>query len=237
MQTASSAKRTWSAFLSASEYTATVAMPSSLQASMIRRAISPRLAMRILRNIVWAGPSRARTPQVGGAAIRRLLFLAGGAQREKRLAILDGLAVFDKDSRHFPADVRLNLVHEFHGFDDAHCLARLNMVSDFHEWRCFRARRRVERADDRRLDEVIFLGCGRRDLRRPRHALRRRYWDRWRRQSRNALDNGGRRHRQRQDRSGTRLRDGLLQPYSQVAVGVFELLQPMLRHERKQALE
>ena len=52
MHTASSANRTCSELRSASDYTATVAMPSSLQAQMTRRAISPRLATRILLNIV-----------------------------------------------------------------------------------------------------------------------------------------------------------------------------------------
>src|SRR5215216_5529205 len=48
MWIASSAYPTCSAVLSASEYTATVLMPSSLQARMTRMAISPRLATRIL---------------------------------------------------------------------------------------------------------------------------------------------------------------------------------------------
>src|SRR5216110_3568273 len=48
MHTSSSAKRTWSDSRSASEYTSTVWMPSSRQARMIRSAISPRLAIRIL---------------------------------------------------------------------------------------------------------------------------------------------------------------------------------------------
>src|SRR5579862_643421 len=51
MHTASSANRTWRELRSASEYTATVGIPSSLQAQMTRNAISPRLAIRILRNI------------------------------------------------------------------------------------------------------------------------------------------------------------------------------------------
>src|SRR5271169_19995 len=51
MQMASSAKRTCSELRSASLYTATVLMPSSLHAQMTRRAISPRLAMRIFRNM------------------------------------------------------------------------------------------------------------------------------------------------------------------------------------------
>jgi len=56
MHTASSAKRTWSELRSASEKTATVEIPSSLHASMTRKAISPRLAMRIFRNILGHGP-------------------------------------------------------------------------------------------------------------------------------------------------------------------------------------
>ena len=51
MQTLSSASRTCMASLSAVECTATVAMPSSLQARRTRRAISPRLAMRIFEII------------------------------------------------------------------------------------------------------------------------------------------------------------------------------------------
>src|SRR3954447_773994 len=51
MQTLSSASRTHMADESASECTATVEMPISLHARWTRRAISPRLAMRILSNI------------------------------------------------------------------------------------------------------------------------------------------------------------------------------------------
>ncbi len=47
MQTASSARRTCFKSLSEVEYTATVLMSSSLHALKIRRAISPRLAIRI----------------------------------------------------------------------------------------------------------------------------------------------------------------------------------------------
>src|SRR5438874_12498270 len=54
MQTLSSARRTCMASASAVECTATVAMPSSLHARRMRRAISPRLAIRILSNIVTA---------------------------------------------------------------------------------------------------------------------------------------------------------------------------------------
>ena len=50
-QTLSSASLTCIASLSAVEWIATVAMPISLQARMMRSAISPRLAMRIFSNI------------------------------------------------------------------------------------------------------------------------------------------------------------------------------------------
>ena len=52
MHTASSAKRTCRLSESAVEYTATVLMPISLQVRSTRRAISPRLAIRIFLNMV-----------------------------------------------------------------------------------------------------------------------------------------------------------------------------------------
>src|SRR3954463_4135004 len=52
MQTAASASRTCMASLSAVECTATVWMPISRQARWMRSAISPRLAIRTLSNIV-----------------------------------------------------------------------------------------------------------------------------------------------------------------------------------------
>src|SRR5258705_1687689 len=61
MHTLSSARRTCMASASAVECTATVAMPSSLQARRMRRAISPRLAIRILSNIVTASSVTLRS--------------------------------------------------------------------------------------------------------------------------------------------------------------------------------
>ena len=58
MQTLSSARRTCMAEASAVECTATVRMPISWQARWIRSAISPRLAMRTLPNIMVARPRR-----------------------------------------------------------------------------------------------------------------------------------------------------------------------------------
>src|SRR2546427_5494506 len=50
MRNASSASATWRDCASASEYTATVAMPMRLAVLATRQAISPRLAIRILAN-------------------------------------------------------------------------------------------------------------------------------------------------------------------------------------------
>src|SRR5436190_17357991 len=58
MRRASSASATWRALRSASEYTATVRMPMPRAAAMTRQAISPRLAMRILRNTLLLLPRR-----------------------------------------------------------------------------------------------------------------------------------------------------------------------------------
>src|SRR5256885_950800 len=110
MQSASSAKRTCSEFASAVECTATVSMPSSRAARMMRSAISARLAMRILWNI----------------AIRKARFSPlDGFEAEERLAVLDRAAVLD---HHFeqPAGLfRFDLVHQLHRFDDAEHLALL----------------------------------------------------------------------------------------------------------------
>src|SRR5271157_5335964 len=51
MQTASSARSTCRAFLSASEYTATVRTPIVRAVLMTRQAISPRLAIKIFWNM------------------------------------------------------------------------------------------------------------------------------------------------------------------------------------------
>src|SRR5215213_8332215 len=57
MCTASSARRTWRAARSQSEYTATAPMFMSRQARMMRTAISPRLAIRILLT-AWLAADR-----------------------------------------------------------------------------------------------------------------------------------------------------------------------------------
>src|SRR5882672_8111621 len=60
MQTDSSASSTCSASRSASEYTATVAMPIFFAVLMTRQAISPRFAIRIFLNMFCASPDRSQ---------------------------------------------------------------------------------------------------------------------------------------------------------------------------------
>src|SRR6266853_4054660 len=99
MQMARSAKRTCRLSRSASEYTATVPIPNSLQAQITRRAISPRLATRI--------------------------FLKG-ADAKQSLPVLDRLAVGDQLGRYHSGHFCLDLVHQLHRLDDAEHRARLH---------------------------------------------------------------------------------------------------------------
>src|SRR5271154_2604951 len=108
MQTLSSASRTCIASSSAVECTATVGMPSSLQARSTRNAISPRLAIKILSN----------TPLLDD---------------HQRFAIFDRLAVFDENLNHGAGTRRRNLVHRLHRLDDDERLAGLHQAADFDE--------------------------------------------------------------------------------------------------------
>src|SRR6185295_14947461 len=100
MHTLSSARRTCIASASAVECTATVAIPSSLQARSTRSAISPRLAIRILSNILAA---RYRAPSL---------------DNHQRLAVFDRMAVVEQDLRHRAGARRGDLVHGLHRFHD-----------------------------------------------------------------------------------------------------------------------
>src|SRR6266568_1084050 len=99
MQTDSSASFTCIASASTVECTATVAMPSSLAARRMRKAISPRLAMRIFSNMF-------------------------SADQHEGLAKLDRLAVLDEDGGNRPALVRDNIVEGLHGLDEQDFLPR-----------------------------------------------------------------------------------------------------------------
>src|ERR1700722_377164 len=141
MHTASSANRTCSEFRSASEYTATVSIPSSRHAPRMRSAISPRFAIRIFRNIgldVWV----------------LVLLLSVGMNAEQRFAILHRLPVFYQDANHFAGHFRFDLIHQLHRFDDAQHLPLLHTVSRFHKRRSPWGGRGVESPYNRRLDDV-----------------------------------------------------------------------------------
>src|SRR5580700_3780586 len=133
MQTLSSARRTCMASSSAVECTATVRMPSSLQARSTRSAISPRLAMRILSNI------------------EPLL------DDHQRLAILDRLAVADQNLNHRAGARRRDLIHRLHRFDDEQRLAGLHLAADFDEGSRARSRAEIGGADHRRDDGAGML--------------------------------------------------------------------------------
>src|SRR6185295_1946032 len=167
MHTAWSAKRTWRLPASASEYTATVLIPISLHAHITRSAISPRLAIRILRKLTGSGPP---SPTRGAAASIR-------ADGEERLAVLDGLPALVVDLDDLPRDLRLDLVHQLHGLDDAEHLAHAHAVTHVHEgWRAG-VGRAVEGAHDRALHRRqarLLLGGGGRGGRGGRGDRRRR---------------------------------------------------------------
>src|SRR5947208_15983726 len=105
MQTLSSASRTHMAPLSASECTATVEMPISLHARCTRRAISPRLAIRIFSNMSLPDD-------------------------RERLAELHGLAVLHQDRHDLAGPRRAARVHGLHGLDAHQGLAGLDAVAD-----------------------------------------------------------------------------------------------------------
>src|SRR5581483_1412925 len=126
MQTASSANRTCRLWRSASEYTATVRIPNSLHAQMTRKAISPRLAMRI--------------------------FLMG-ADGKQRLPVLHRLAVHYQLTFEDPGHFSLDLVHELHRLDDAQDFSRLDTFTDPHKGRGPGRGRLIKRPHDGRADQ------------------------------------------------------------------------------------
>src|SRR6476646_12526 len=130
MHTAWSAKRTCRLSRSASEYTATVPIPNSLQAHMTRRAISPRLAIRT--------------------------FLKG-ADAKQSLPVLDRLSVAHQLAGYHAGYLRLDLIHQLHRFDDAQHRTRLHGFADSHKGRAPGRAAFVERAHNRRLDQQFVV--------------------------------------------------------------------------------
>src|SRR5205823_11139787 len=134
MQSDSSANFTCSEFASAVEWTATVWMPSSRAARMMRRAISARFAMRILWNISVPQPPPS-----------------DGLEPEELLSVLDRAAVLDEHLGEAAGLLRLDLVHQLHRFDDAEHLALLHHLAHVHEGRVVRRGGAVEGAHEGRV--------------------------------------------------------------------------------------
>src|ERR1700690_308476 len=120
---------------------ATDLMPSSLQAQMTRRAISPRFAIRILLNMdQWQLPF---------------------ADAEQRQSVFHRASVGDKYLADHARDFGLDLIHQFHRFDNAQRLPLLHGVADLHERRSARRGSFIERAHNRRFqDKQISLFGG-----------------------------------------------------------------------------
>ena len=115
MQTLSSASRTCIASASAVECTATVAMPSSLQARSTRSAISPRLAIRILSNIAGTFEASSYSMIISGSPN------STGWPSSNRICVT------------VPAARRRNLVHGLHRFDDQKRIAGCDLAADVDE--------------------------------------------------------------------------------------------------------
>src|SRR5271155_2234953 len=115
MHTDSSAIRTCSAFLSAVEKTATVEMPNSRQARIIRIAIVPRFATSSFLNIDQRSA------------------LSNHFDDHQGLTVLYWISVLRENFYHPPRCRRFDLVHHLHRLDNAERLALADRRSFFHE--------------------------------------------------------------------------------------------------------
>src|SRR5882757_6435330 len=115
MWTASSAKRTTADPASAEEYTATDLTPSSRQARATRRAISPRLAIRIRSNMSVSASSPAGVRRsaclLHGAGLAGLLY---GFDVHQHLLELDHLSVSNRDLEDSTRTGGRDRVHDLH---------------------------------------------------------------------------------------------------------------------------
>src|SRR5438094_5386630 len=113
MHTVSSASRTFIACESAVECTATVLIPSSWQARLMRSAISPRLAISTFSNMADRG--------------------CRSLDQHQGRAVFDRLGIIDEDPGQPPGARRANLVHHLHRLDDQQRLALADRVAEPHE--------------------------------------------------------------------------------------------------------
>src|ERR1700691_2524911 len=119
-------------------------MSSSLHAERTRSAISPRLAIRIFRNIAF-GPAFGTALRCPGAE----LFLPAWEDADERLTVFDRLAVLGVHLDELAGHIRFDFVHQLHSFDDAEYLAGLDFGSRCNEGIRARTWRAVKRSHDR----------------------------------------------------------------------------------------
>src|SRR5262245_4325966 len=115
-------------------------MPSSLQARMMRRAISPRLAMRMRLNM----PIQS----------------AAGVYFEERLVEFDSFTVFAEHGDNFAADLGGDFVEDFHSFDDADGRGCIDSVADFDVGLGLGIRADIKSADHRAFYQGDVGGFG-----------------------------------------------------------------------------
>src|SRR5215510_5195295 len=124
-------------------------MSSSCSARITRTAISPR----------FATSTRSNTSSSDR------WWSEDGLELEQQLAVLDGLPVLDVDRADDSLGLRLELVEELHGLEDAENLSGNDGVADVDERRSSRGRSAIEDTDHRRLDTRDAVRRARRDAR------------------------------------------------------------------------
>src|SRR6058998_2840891 len=119
-------------------------MLSSLQARMMRTAISPRLATRIFSNMTG-----------DGTLVRRLKW----PNLEDRLAEFDRFSVIDEDFSDHSANLCFDFVHHFHGLDDANDRVGSDLGPNLDVVGRFRRRSAIQGPDHGGFD-LEFAGNG-----------------------------------------------------------------------------
>ena len=76
---------------------------------------------------------------------------------EEGLTVFNGLTVFDVDLHDLTAALSLNLVHQFHGFDDAYHGVGFDLAADTNETFCGWGWRAKESANNRRRNDMQIL--------------------------------------------------------------------------------
>src|SRR5690606_23441150 len=127
-------------------------MPSSLQARWIRSAISPRLAIRTLSNIL------SRRLAEGRSACRRACPKSVLYNDDVGCAEFDRLPILDEDVCHRPGAGRWDVVHGFPRLDDHQRLPLRDPRADLDEGRRAWLRRTIGGADHRGLDAARMIG-------------------------------------------------------------------------------